>query len=191
MSEQVNDLLYRPAPTTRRTLFKIEADLLALDALLDECEGEINDPKADAAIQAWFAELQSDICRKLDGYVELVKIWEMEAALAREEAELFAKQAKSRENRVKWFKGRLLNFLQATRQVEVETLKGRTVCVQKNGGKVPIVWTGTVHTDDVEERFIRVTKSIDQDAVRAALEAGEKLAFADLGEVGQHVRIRY
>jgi hypothetical protein len=40
------------------------------------------------------------------------------------------------------------------------------------------------------ERLVKIVRTLDNDAIRADLEAGAELPFAALGEVGHHLRLR-
>lgn len=172
------------------TLFEIADDLLALVALCDERDGDIDDPDAIAAVEAWFAELEKNQVAKLDGYIGLIRTWEMEEASAKAEAERWAKKAQVRGNRIARLKARLKEYLVATGQDKVTTAAGRTVALQKNGGVLPIGPAGWETTFSLDEYPQFAKKVPDTAAVRAALDNGAKLPFAEFGERGSHVRFR-
>jgi hypothetical protein len=176
--------------TINRPLFSIGADLEALEALLDEAAGDISNPAVAAAVKEWFAEIRSNQGEKIDRYVSLLRKWEGQAVAAKAEAEQYQKAAQVRTNCVKALKERLKLYLDMTHQTKVETPTGRTVAVQKNGGKVPMEVLPDVNPLGVEERFQLKTISLNTDAVRMALEAGEELKFARLGARGTHLAIR-
>lgn len=125
--------------TTRRTLFEISSDLLALDALLSEREGDITDPEVAATIDAWFAELSYDEAHKLESWCGYVAQLEMEAERARVEAAAWHAKARSRENRMAWLRARMLAYIESSGRSKVVTASGRTLSVQQNGGKAPLV----------------------------------------------------
>lgn len=174
---------------TRQTLFDIGNDLLAIDNLLDETGGELTNPDAEAAITAWFAELAQAESTKLTGYVGYIRQLDMEAEAARQFANHFAAKAQSRENRVKWLKGKMKDYLEYTGRKKAVTSDGQTVAVQKNGGKQPIEHD-PIDVNQLPDRFVKVVKQSDNDAIRNALESGETLDFARLMPVGTHLRIR-
>ncbi len=179
------------ASPVKRTLFEIGAELQALDALLDDLGGDVSDPEVGAAVDLWYASLMADEGRKLEDWVGYVRQLEMEVAVAREEAERFLAKARSREARIEWLKGAMKSHLELTGRTKATTAAGRTLAVQKNGGKAPLAWVGArVTPDDVPEEFVRVVREVDTDKVRAALEAGRQLPFAKLEERGTHLRIR-
>lgn len=58
--------------------------------------------------------------------------------------------------------------------------------IYKNGGKLPILtipWDG-----EVPDRLMKVEKKMDQDKLRAELEAGAIFPFAQLADRGTHLR---
>jgi hypothetical protein len=59
--------------------------------------------------------------------------------------------------------------------------------VVKNGGKLPL----SIDEGCVPEEYIKkvVVESPDKEKIRAALESGEVLPFASLGERGTHLKI--
>lgn len=179
------------ASPVKRTLFEIGAELQAPDALLDDLGGDVSDPEVGAAVDLWNASLVADEDHKLEAWVGYVRQLEMEAAVAREEAERFSAKARSRESRIDWLKGAMKKHLELTGRTKATTVAGRTIAVQKNGGKAPLAWTtASVSPDIVGEEFVRVSREVDTDKVRAELEVGRQLPFAKLEERGTHLRIR-
>jgi hypothetical protein len=177
-------------PPPRRTLFAIGADLLALDALLDECGGDVSDPKVEAAVEAWHAELAADEAAKLDGWVGWVEPLEREAKAARAEAAEFAARAQARERAAAAAKARMLDHLLATGRTKAVTASGRTISAQQNGGLPPVVIDPDADPATAADRLCQVHRRIDPASVRLALQAGETLPFARLGERGFQLRIR-
>lgn len=171
----------------RRTLFDIGADLLALDQLLDDLDGDVTDASVEAAVTAWTAELAADESRKLDNVVGYLRQLDMEEAAARAQAEQWQQKARSRAGRAAWMKELVRRHLLASGRTRAATETGHTVSVVGNGGKVPLDLS-PVDPDALPDRFTR--RVLDPEAVRAALEAGEELPFARLGERGSHVRVK-
>lgn len=64
------------------------------------------------------------------------------------------------------------------------------ITIAKNGGKAPIVWDDDIEPEDLPEKYRSISYKIDTAAVRDALEAGEALDFAKLGERGESLRIK-
>ncbi len=176
-------------PTAKRTLFNIGEDWLAFDALLSECEGDISDPQAEAAVVALFEELERDEANKAAGYVAYDKQLEMEEAAAKAEAEQWLKKASVRANRRRALKDRLKSYMQAFGKKKIETADGHTITLQANGGQTPLI------IDDVDPAIIPdelalVRREPSKLAVRKALEAGEWFHWARLGERGSNLRVK-
>lgn len=171
------------------TLFEVSEDMLALDALIEELEGDISNPQVEAAITTWMQEISTNEADKINGYCAYIARLSMEVAAAKEQAERYQKKARTRENRIAWLKDRLKKHLEITGRKKIET-NINTVAIQANGGKLPMIVDPAVQPERLEQRFQRVTISLDTDAVRKAVEAGEKLAFAQIGTRGTHLAIR-
>lgn len=60
--------------------------------------------------------------------------------------------------------------------------------VCKNGGKQPIEITADVY--DIPREYCIFTPKPNTDVIRKALESGQELEFARLGERGEHLRIK-
>lgn len=83
----------------------------------------------------------------------------------------------------------LMTEMQYTGQKKVKAGTWQ-ISIARNGGKAPILWSEQIDLRQVPEEFIKTTQSIDANAVRAALEAGTALSFAELGERGESLRIK-
>jgi hypothetical protein len=174
-----------------KSLFEIGTDLEALDSLIDDVNGEISDITVEAALVEWFDQLSKDEGIKLDNYCGLIRQLEVDVITAKGEAEAFRRKAADRERRVDWLKSRLAEHLQRTNRTKVTTVRGRTISLQNNGGKPPlgINWD-FVDLDELDPKYIKTRRELDQDAIRAALERGEEFGFAMICERGQHLRIK-
>lgn len=178
------------------TLFQIADDYLALNALLEELELQPDPARAEGelnpALEALFAEIAGNQGAKLDGYVNLIRAIEGDAAVMESEAAEYKAKGEARRNRVKLLKERLHAYLIRTNQTKVQTEKGRIITVQNNGGH-PGVDYDLLDQDDIAElpeRFKEVRVTVDTAAVKTALDAGEKLDFARLKDRGTHLRIK-
>ncbi len=173
-----------PRRSSMRPLFAIGDDLAAIYDLVDETGGELTPD-----LEAWLAEIEHDEAAKCDAYVHLIKTAEMEAAAAKAEAEQWLARAAARTNFSKRLKERMKLYMEASGRTKIATATGRTLAIQANGGKVPMV----LHTDDTSllpKEFTRVIVTPDNEKIREALESGAPLAFAHLEERGSHLRIR-
>jgi hypothetical protein len=174
-----------------KSLFEIGTDLEALDSLIDDVNGDISDISVEAALVDWFEQLSKDEGTKLDNYCGLIHQLEGEADVAKAEADTYRRKAAERERRIEWLKLRLAQHLQRTNRTKVSTATGRTIRLQANGGKLPLeIYWDWVDLDDLDPKYIKTKRELDQDAIRTALEQGEDICFAKIGKQGQHLRIK-
>lgn len=170
------------------TLFDIGMELTALDQLCEEAEGNLERaPEISAVLADWFDKLTNDESAKLENYCQYIRQLEIEASAARAEMEQFQKKATTRENRVKWLKDQMKGYLEMTKRERVTTAKSRVISIQKNGGVLPMEM-GDVDPKTIDPKFTKL--EVDRVAIRMALESGEAVGFAKLGERGRHLRIK-
>lgn len=183
-----------PESPTMQPLFQIGNDLLRLNDLIDERDGNVSEPEVEAALNQWLLELTGNEAVKLDGYVYLIKQLTSEAEMLQHEAQEYAAKAKSRTNRADWLKRRLKMHLEATGRTKIGTAKGHTVYTQTNGGQKPVTINDDMYSPhEVPEKFVKIKKEFDVNAIRKALEADDSdlpVGLASLGEVGTHLRIK-
>lgn len=70
----------------------------------------------------------------------------------------------------------------------VETDRYR-ITLARNGGKAPLL-VDEVPIENLPAAFVRTTVEVNKEAIREALENGEVLEFARLGERAQSIRIK-
>jgi hypothetical protein len=173
-----------------RTLYAITDDLLRLNDLLEGLEGDLSNAGVmEGAVTFWLESLEQEQAAKLDSYVGLLKTLRMEATAAKAEKEQWAMKERIRTNRADYLERRLKEHLEKTGQTKVQTASGRVVSVVKNGGVAPVEIKAGVVPTDVPADFQKVTVEIDKAAVRAALTAGQELAFAELLPRGTHLKV--
>jgi len=166
------------------TLFQMGADLLAVYDQIDDLGGEL-----PPELEAWFDELATNEAAKLDSYVGLIRQADAEAAAATEEMERWKMRAQARTNLSKRLKDRIKQHLELTGRAKVETVTGRVLAIQKNGGKQPVI-VDWLPLEELPERFKKVTITEDRDKIAEALASGEELTFARLEPRGTHLRIK-
>jgi hypothetical protein len=200
--------------TRKRSLFDIGDDLVAIEQLMEERDGDISDPEVQATLEQWIASGEGELSWKADRYATFWQKQEAEAAAAKAMMEQYKMAAQVRENRAAALKKRFQEFMVAMGRDSVDTESGRKLCLQKNGGVEPMpinevvviaalecycavpartdvkVPTGIVDASSEMAPFIKVTLSLDNAKVREHLKAGGKLCFAELQERGKHIRIR-
>ena len=145
----------------------------ALESMLQETEGDITG--AEAAFDALAAKADS-LPEAVDDVLALVTEIEHRAAARKAEADRLKARAKRDESVADWMRGQVLRLIQERGMKVMETPRFRAT-VATPGGKPALEIV-----DEVPERFTRevVTKEIDKDAIRAALDGGTVLPFARL-----------
>lgn len=168
------------------SIFEIAQDMRALDDLMTESGGDISDPMAAEAIDAFFAELEGDLEAKVENYLRLVKELEARADARRSEADRIRNRAKVDENSAKALKRRLTDSLDMIGRTRIETPTFK-VTVSSSGGKAPV----SIDPDAVTEEFMREVRTHvpDKERIREALESGRALTFASLTERSRTLRI--
>ena len=183
-----------------KTLNEITEDLLKLNAMLEESideHGEIKPEVADE-LAAWFDQSATERSVKLDAYLGLIREKEMRAVAAKAQKEQWVKKQKSEEAGAEWLKKKLFDHLKLMGETKVVTAEGRTVAIQKNGGKVPVVVDmeaiESASKDTLKEweacGWIILVPTGNKAEIAAALESGEMVPFAKLGERGESLRIK-
>lgn len=184
------------APPRRRTTLDINSDFMALYDLMDELGDAVLLDENRAELQRIFDELDCEMSVKLDNCAALIREFDGRATLRREEAKRLNALATTDENNAKRLKELVKYVLEkhytgADGKAKLDTRRYK-LWVQNNGGQVPIVMDPAVTSADVPEeyRHTEIVVTIDMEKVRADLEAGLALDFADFGEKGTHLRIK-
>jgi len=169
------------------TLYDIERNLQTiLEAWDDTPDAEKNDE-----LEAWFLKLAVEANAERDVLLEqyFCMVEELKArALARKtEAQRMAELAKQDEARAEALVGKVQDYLERNGIKKIDTLRF-PIRLVGNGGQLPLLMDAdTISVEELDERFVRVSKEVDTKAVRKALEAGEAVPFAQLGERGKHL----
>lgn len=162
-----------------------EMKLYEIDQAIEECvdqeTGEILDIDRLNAL-----EMERNI--KIRNVALWYKDVMAEAKALKDEEESFRKRRQAAENRAKGIK-EWLGIVLAGETFETED-KAVTIKTVKNGGLMPILFNEDVKPEDVPEEFTMIEYSYNNDAIRKALDAGERLGFAKYGERGTHLSIK-
>lgn len=171
------------------TLFEISEDISALDALLEESEGEIT-----SEIDAWMTENGENLCRKSDGIAHYVKEQEYRADACKQEAAKLAAKGKACENRIASLKTLVDCVMQ---RLGVAKLQGATYSVsrQRNGGARKLTVLCPTEALPPEYRTDVTVTRANTDALRAELDlhAGSPCVastYARLEDASYSIRIR-
>jgi len=170
------------------TIYQIADDMAALDALLAETGGEIT-PEAEAAFLEFEAELTTNLNGKTDAYCALIAEIDARAAARKSEAKRLADRAKADERTADALRERLRFVWEQRKLGKVETERF-TVSLAKNGGKQPLDIRCGVEELPAWAVRREMVVSVDKDAIRSRLDAGEALDFASLMERGTRINIK-
>ena len=170
------------------TIYEISEDMAALDALLAETGGEIT-PEAEAAFNAFEAELAANLHAKTDAYCALIAEIDARAAARKAEAKRLADRAKTDERTADALRERLRFVWETRRLGKVETDRF-TVSLARNGGKAPLDIRCGVDELPAWAITRETVVTVDKDAIRSRLDAGESLDFASLMERGTRINIK-
>lgn len=167
-------------------LYDIAADYRRLQDMLDSAE---TPEEMRQTLQDTLESVSGDFADKAENIAALIA--EDRALLSGCEDEITRLRDKcSRiENQIDSMKRYLMNEMQYTGQRKIQAGTWQ-ISIAKNGGKAPIKYAEDLIVDSLPDKFIRISKSIDTQAVRDALESGEQLDFAEIGERGESLRIK-
>lgn len=181
-----------PAAQKKRSLWDIDADLTALEDLIEEAEGDIT--ACEEAVDAWFAELKGDEVRKIDGYAAYIAELTARSEARKEEADRLAHRAKVDSSLAANLKSRLKDYFTAHGKTKFETPRYKlSVC--RAGGKPPLVLLDEAVRDPsrLPEKFRKTVTTVtpDKEAIRTAIEAGDAdaLGFATIRQPSTYLRI--
>lgn len=167
-------------------LYDIAADYRRLQDLLDSAEtpAEMRQTLIDT-----LESLSGDFEDKVENMAALIAEYKATIEGCRAEIARLTGKAARAENAIDSIKKYIMAEMQFA---GIQKVKAGTwqVSIAKNGGKAPIVWDDDIEPEDLPEKFRSISYKIDTAAVRDALEAGEALDFAKLGERGESLRIK-
>lgn len=163
------------------SLFNLTAELQHIQQLMLSAD---NDELPQELID-WLDVTQEGFDKKVEGYCAVIGELEAMMEARRKEAirlDALADLAGSKADRMK------LALKEAMLKLEtpkVETTRYK-VWVQSAGGKIPV----QIEEEDVPHDWKKVQLVTDKDKIRAALESGQQLPFAQLLPRGQTLRIK-
>jgi len=171
------------------TLYQINHDLNELENELEELDLNNASPKEhNAFIDRWLC-LEGELHSKLDNYGIYIRELEARAEVRKAEAKRLDELATVDENKVKALKASLLYVFTARKIKKLET-KRFSFSKVKNGGKAPLVLNELTPISEIPEEYKTVIVQVSKETVRKALESGQELSFAKIGERGENIRIK-
>lgn len=167
------------------TLYKITTEL---QSLLEAWE-TAQDMETDEALGDWFLALamakEAERNEQLEQYFCAVQELQGVAAARRAEGERLLDLAKQDEAKAQGMINRVKEYFETHGIKRVDTVRFPLRLVGNGGVKPLVMDEDGINVEQLDERFI--AKAINAKAVRQALEAGETLEFATLGERGTHL----
>ena len=164
-------------------LFELTSDYLKLLELAEDPE---TDPEALADTMEGIEGALED---KLDSYAYVLSSLDGDINTVDTEIKRLQDIKKSLVNNKDRIKKNMYSSMVALDIRKINTATHQFT-IAKNGGKLPVVIYDGITPEFVPEEY-RVTKyDFDKDAIRAALENGDFIPFAELGERGESLRIK-
>jgi hypothetical protein len=175
----------------KRTIFDISDDLIALDDLLTENDGEITSDAAGEALEAWFDDLGTERDTKIDNYCRLIASIDARAQARAVESARLDDLIEADQKAVTRLKAALKEFMARQGITKLETSLHK-LTVANNGGKPPLIIPEEWLDDAVNapEEYHRVFIRLDTEAIRADLLGGDDVPGCAIGERGTHLRIK-
>ena len=168
-----------------KTLFHINEDLLMLQDLL---EGIEDDDAQVEEILKYLEGTQQELNQKLDNYAELIQELHARAEVRKQRAKEMQALAKADETLASRLKNTLKLFFEMHGLKRQDTERHR-ITLAKNGGKAPLLMN-EILPEDLPEQYRKIAVTADTEAIRNALEKGEDLGFARLGDRSTSIRIK-
>lgn len=171
---------------------------------IDAAEPTVDlDSAAGAAVVEAFNDAKLNLAEAVDRRIAWIAFVEGQIIAARAARDAWDAQKKRLEALLSAMRQRTAATISEHTAADAKiTFRGRLgeLSVRTNGGVLPMEVTlppeltaETLEQFGIDERFykMRVTYELDSAAVRKALEGGETLPWAKLGERGSHLRIRH
>ncbi len=174
-----------------RSLYSIGADLLALEQMLIDCEGDVTDKETEEAIDRWLATLGAERDNKITRMCGLITNLETNAVACAGEIKRLQMLQRANENGAQRLKDRLKEFFQLHRITKLDLGTFRPQ-IRANGGKAPLIIPESWEREPARapEAFQRHVIQLDKEFIRDVLEAGDEIEGCYINERGTHLRLR-
>jgi outer membrane murein-binding lipoprotein Lpp len=174
------------------SLYELTNEWAELAERLERADEEgLSDDAAKEGFAAWFAKLDGTSEAKFDQLGKFVRMLDLDAKAAHDEAERLRKRAQASEKKAARVKQSMLDMM-AVAGLKTMRTPSFTFSRCANGGKQPIV-LADVDPNEIAALFphlVVMKAEINKEAVRGALDAGDSLPFAQLAPRGEHIKIR-
>lgn len=163
------------------TLYDITGRLLELAEMASEEDID------DEVLRDTFEAVEGEFDAKAEAYCMCIRNLESDADAIDAEVKRLTEKKRRLKNTTKRMKATLKDALTA---VGKKSAGGQVIgcSIRKNGGKLPLIVSGDPKDAPVE--LTKISLDFDKDAIREALDAGQKLDFAFYGERGESLTIK-
>ncbi len=160
--------------TNNRSLVQIIKDHFVMDELLNALAGEL-----DQTTESWLEENKENLSKKADNYKTAMDMLEAAEGFLKSKAEPFSDAAKVCKNKREALKERLKWAMMA---LDMHSIEGDNYIFTLSPGANKLV---IENEETIPAKFFKeeVVLSIDKDAIKAALESGEKIPGAKLEQI--------
>ena len=148
-------------------------------------DGEIDMDVVNGSLEC----VEADIEQKLDAYGVVINELSDDIDKIDKEIKRLTERKRTIDNNITHMKGAIKDAMEAIGKKKIKGDKF-TWTIAKNGGKRPVVFKEGYNILAIPERFQDWTVKPDRDEIRQALENGEELDFATLGERGESLRLK-
>ena len=146
--------------------------------MMDDTDGDMT--VIEDAMEAIECELE----KKAENYAMIIREYTAEAEKFKKEKERLERMQIAAQNKADFLKEKLFRAMKETGKTKFKT-DLFSFGIQKNSGKAPLIMKEGIA---VPAAYTKAEP--DMTKIREALDKGEKLEFAELGERGEHLRIR-
>lgn len=148
-------------------------------------DGEIDMDVVNGSLEC----VEADIEQKLDSYGVVINELSNDIENIEKEIKRLTEKKRTIDNNITRMKGAIKTAMDAIGKKKIQGNKF-TWTIAKNGGKRPVVFKEGYNILSIPERFQDWTVKPDREVIREALENGEELDFATLGERGESLRLK-
>lgn len=165
-----------------RSIYELTGDMLNIQDMM-ESEEELNDED----LAALFDEVSGDYNLKMENCCRVIKNLENSITGLKAESDRLTERRKSIENNIKRLKTTMFESMKVT---GTDKIYGETfnLAIQKNGGKAPLILN--VAVEGLPDELVRIEKKPNNDAIREYIKETGDMTYAELGEIGESLRIR-
>lgn len=163
-------------------LYELSEDYLQVLEMMDD------DTWDEQTVLDTLEGVEGEFEYKAESMAKIIRSFRAKAEAAKAEAERILARAKSFERSEGFFKDALFQNMKAVNKQKIKTALF-TISIAKNGGKAPLVITGTL--DDIPGKYlIPQDPKPNNDAIRAMLEEKGVCDWAHLEPRGEHLGIQ-